>query len=223
MKTLMQKLMTTAAVIGLTAAPAFAEMTSDTEATVSDDSVTMQSETSVETDGMVDTAEQTGDELMMKTEETANDVADATSETWEDTKDTASDMADATADAATDVWEGVKSATASAADAIETFGDEIVSDIIGTNVLAESGEDVGEIDAIVETDGTLQAVVGVGGFLGIAEHDVLIEMDKFSMVDESTVMINGVTAAEIEAMPEVDQSELVMVDGELTLEQAINS
>ncbi|NVK46774.1 MAG: PRC-barrel domain-containing protein [Rhodobacteraceae bacterium] len=208
MKTLTHKLMTTAAVIGLAATPVFAEMSSETDATVSEDGVTMQSDTTMEApavDDAMESAEGTMDDAMTGAEETAEDVADATSET------------------ANDAWEATKDGAQNVAAALETFGQETVSEIVGTQVLTESGEDIGEIDAIVSVDGEVEAIVGVGGFLGIAEHDVLIEIDQFSMVDENSVMIQGATEEELKAMPDVDLSDYEEVEGDLTLEQAMNS
>ena len=208
MKTLTQKLMTTAAVIGLAATPVFAEMTSETDATVSKDGVTMQSDTTMEAaavDGAMESAEGTMDNAV------------------DGAEDAASDVADATADTANDAWEATKDGAQNVAAALETFGQETVSEIVGTQVLTESGEDIGEIDAIVMAEGETKAIVGVGGFLGIAEHDVLIEIDQFSMVDENSVMIQGATEEELKAMPDVDLSDYEEVEGDLTLEQAMNS
>lgn len=208
MKTLTQKLMTTAAVIGLAATPVFAEMSSETDATGSEDGVTMQSDTTMEApavDDAMESAEGTMDDAMTGAEETAEDVADATSET------------------ANDAWEATKDGAQNVAAALETFGQETVSEIVGTQVLTESGEDIGEIDAIVSVDGEVKAIVGVGGFLGIAEHDVLIEIDQFSMVDENSVMIQGATEEELKAMPDVDLSDYEEVEGDLTIEDAMNS
>lgn len=208
MKTLTQKLMTTAAVIGLASTPVFAEMSSETDATVSEDGVTMQSDTTMEApavDGAMESAEGTMDNAV------------------DGAEDAASDVADATADTANDAWEATKDGAQNVAAALETFGQETVSEIVGTQVLTESGEDIGEIDAIVMAEGETKAIVGVGGFLGIAEHDVLIEIDQFSMIDENSVMIQRATEEELKAMPDVDLSDYEEVEGDLTLEQAMNS
>ncbi|WP_321363252.1 PRC-barrel domain-containing protein [uncultured Celeribacter sp.] len=208
MKTLTQKLMTTAAVIGLAATPVFAEMSSETDATVSEDGVTMQSDTTMEAPAV--------DDAMESAEGTMDNAVDGA-------EDAASDVANATADTANDAWEATKDGAQNVAAALETFGQETVSEIVGTQVLTESGEDIGEIDAIVMAEGETKAIVGVGGFLGIAEHDVLVEIDQFSMIDENSVMIQGATEEELKAMPDVDLSDYEEVEGDLTLEQAMNS
>ncbi|WP_226550318.1 PRC-barrel domain-containing protein [Celeribacter naphthalenivorans] len=208
MKTLTQKLMTTAAVIGLAATPVFAEMTSETDATVSEDGVTMQSDTSMEAPAV--------DDAMESADGTMDNAVDGA-------EDTASDVADATADTANEAWDATQEGAQNVAAALETFGQETVSEIVGTQVLTESGEDIGEIDAIVMAEGETKAIVGVGGFLGIAEHDVLVEIDQFSMIDENSVMIQGATEEELKAMPDVNLADYEEVEGDLTLEQAMNS
>ncbi|WP_460275231.1 PRC-barrel domain-containing protein [Celeribacter sp. ULVN23_4] len=211
MKTLTQKLMTTAAAITLLATPALAEISTQTEADVTSDGVTIEQSTEADStlgadiENGVETAEDTGSEI------------------WQETKDGASDMAEAAGDAASDAWDATKSGAEKLADALTTFGDETVTEITGTKVLSDDGSDVGEIDAIVTAEGDTMAVVGMGGFLGIAEHDVLVPVDEFAMVDDSTVMIEGVTKTELEAMPDVDVSAYNEVDGEMTLEQAMQS
>ncbi|WP_434287670.1 PRC-barrel domain-containing protein [Celeribacter sp. SCSIO 80788] len=211
MKTLTHKLMTTAAAITLLATPALAEMTSQTEAEVTSDGVVIEQSTEAETsigteiENGVNTAEETGAEL------------------WQETKDGASEMADATSEAASDAWDATKSGAKKLADALATFGNETVTEITGTKVLSQDGNDIGEIDAIVTAEGGTMAVVGMGGFLGIGEHDVLVPVDEFSVVDDTTVMIEGATEAELEAMPDVDVSAYTEVEGDMTLEQAMQS
>jgi hypothetical protein len=206
MKTLTQNLMISAAAMALATAPALADTTSESDATVEDNAAVIENDTTMttsETDGAM---EQTEGEM---------------EEVWTDTKDTASDMADSTAEAAGDAWAATKDGAQNMVAALDAFGDETVSEIIGTQVVTETGEDVGEIDAIVSADGAIMAIVGVGGFLGIAEHDVLIGVDRFTMVDENSVMIEGASEEQLKAMPDVDQSDYTAIEGDMTLEQVM--
>ncbi|MCK0168850.1 PRC-barrel domain-containing protein [Jannaschia sp. S6380] len=92
------------------------------------------------------------------------------------------------------------------------FADARVSDLVGMNVLSETGDDVGEIDSLVMANGGLLAVVGVGGFLGLGEHEVAIPLDRFAMTD-GALIVDASTEAELEGMPEWDQSgEVVPLD-----------
>nr|WP_319251913.1 PRC-barrel domain-containing protein [uncultured Celeribacter sp.] len=195
MKTLTKTLLSSATVLALMGTSAMADVTTSTE--MSTDGVTMDTQAEAE----MPTLEETGDAIA----DTASDAADATGDALEAT-------GDAISNTATDV-----------ANALSTFGDETVSEIVGTKVVSVEGNDVGEIDAIVKDGGTLKAVVGIGGFLGIAEHDVLIDVNEFSMLDEDSVVVEGYTEAELKAMPDVDQSELTKVEGDITLEQAMRS
>lgn len=206
MKTLTQNLMISAAAMALATTPALADTTSESDATVEDNAAVIENDTTMTTPETDDAMEQTEGEM---------------EEVWTDTKDTASDMADSTAEAAGDAWAATKDGAQNMVAALDAFGDETVSEIVGTQVVTETGEDVGEIDAIVSADGDIMAIVGVGGFLGIAEHDVLIGVDHFTMVDENSVMIEGASEEELKAMPDVDQSDYTAIEGDMTLEQVM--
>ena len=60
------------------------------------------------------------------------------------------------------------------------------SKLIGLNVYNEQNQKVGDInEVILDHSGKVAGVViGVGGFLGMGEHDVLIPFDKIKFVDE---------------------------------------
>jgi len=60
------------------------------------------------------------------------------------------------------------------------------SKLIGVNVYNEANEKLGDInELIVDKDGKIDAVViGVGGFLGMGEHDIAVTMDKLRFVEE---------------------------------------
>ena len=59
------------------------------------------------------------------------------------------------------------------------------SKIIGLNVYNEANEKLGDInELILDKDGKINAVViGVGGFLGMGEHDIAVSMDKLKFVE----------------------------------------
>jgi sporulation protein YlmC with PRC-barrel domain len=60
------------------------------------------------------------------------------------------------------------------------------SKVIGLNVYNEANEKLGDInELILDKDGKVNAVViGVGGFLGMGEHDIAVSMDKLKFVEE---------------------------------------
>ena len=59
------------------------------------------------------------------------------------------------------------------------------SKLIGLKVYNEANENLGDInELIVDKDGKINAVVvGVGGFLGMGEHDIAVSMDKLKFVE----------------------------------------
>ena len=61
------------------------------------------------------------------------------------------------------------------------------SKMIGLNVYNEQNEKLGDINEIIlDKEGkVLGYVIGVGGFLGMGEHDILIEPSKIKFVNEA--------------------------------------
>ncbi|WP_339646832.1 PRC-barrel domain-containing protein [Jannaschia helgolandensis] len=89
--------------------------------------------------------------------------------------------------------------------AASMFADVRVSDLVGMDVRGETGNEVGEIDSIVKGNDGLVAIVGVGGFLGLGEHEVAIALDRFERSDD-VLILNALTESELEAMPAWDKS-----------------
>ncbi|MEH2513002.1 sporulation protein YlmC with PRC-barrel domain [Nitrobacteraceae bacterium AZCC 1564] len=60
------------------------------------------------------------------------------------------------------------------------------SKLVGLNVYNESNEKLGGISEILlDQSGKINAVViGVGGFLGVGQHDIAVSFDKLKFVDE---------------------------------------
>jgi sporulation protein YlmC with PRC-barrel domain len=60
------------------------------------------------------------------------------------------------------------------------------SKVIGVNIYNEQGEKLGDIrEVILDPSGKVTGyVIGVGGFLGMGEHDVLVEPGKIKFVNE---------------------------------------
>lgn len=92
------------------------------------------------------------------------------------------------------------------------IADRPVRDLIGMNVISETGDDVGEVDTFVILDGELQAVVGVGGFLGLGEHEVALSLSDLAWDGQRLVI--PFTKDELEAMPEWDEQAEFVALGE---------
>ena len=86
------------------------------------------------------------------------------------------------------------------------YADIDTTDLIGMNVLAADGEDVGEIDNVATMGDRLMLVVGVGGFLGLGEQNVAIPLDRFAMEGDNLV-ITGLNSDQIENLPEYDEAQ----------------
>jgi ribosomal 30S subunit maturation factor RimM len=79
------------------------------------------------------------------------------------------------------------------------------SKILGTNVKNVAGETIGEVKDLVRLwdNKVLQALVSVGGFLGIGDTLVAIPYDKLQVqrVDDDVQIMYNATKAELEGMP----------------------
>ena len=60
------------------------------------------------------------------------------------------------------------------------------SKLMGLDVYNEANEKLGDVnELILDKDGKINAVViGVGGFLGMGEHDIAVSMDKLKFMEE---------------------------------------
>jgi putative membrane protein len=82
------------------------------------------------------------------------------------------------------------------------------SDVIGAEVVNESGEEVGEIkDLVIDADKLEYAVVSVGGFLGVGDKDVAIPLDQLKLGVGESYLMSGETEAQLEQMPEYQESQ----------------
>lgn len=132
--------------------------------------------------------------------------------------DSAAGMPEATAEGAGEVTDpadsGVDEGAAAPADR-DMVNEEsrrsaeslVASDVLGMSVIAASGDEVGEIDELLisKQDGILYAVVGVGGFFGIGDKDVLIETERFQIDSEQRVARLSMTEQELESMPALEE------------------
>ena len=86
-------------------------------------------------------------------------------------------------------------------------GEMRASKLIGTAVNNDAGERIGDInDILLSKDGKVAAVViGVGGFLGLGEHEVAVKFDSLRMTqdaDNKTVAAISATKDSLKAAPQ---------------------
>jgi sporulation protein YlmC with PRC-barrel domain len=95
----------------------------------------------------------------------------------------------------------------------------LTSNLIGATIYNSKDETVGDInDVIVSRDGKVDGVVvGVGGFLGLGEKDVAIEMSKLKMVETDTglKLVFDANRDELAAAPEFKPMEEMQADTQL--------
>lgn len=77
-------------------------------------------------------------------------------------------------------------ATAQPADKMMLKDNWRASKLMGLNVYNEANEKLGDInELLIDKSGKINAVViGIGGFLGMGEHDIAVSMDKLKFVEE---------------------------------------
>ena len=80
--------------------------------------------------------------------------------------------------------------TSKSADKLMLKGQWRASKLMGLNVYNDANEKLGDInELILDKDGKVSAVViGVGGFLGMGEHDIAVSMDKLKFKEEAVRM-----------------------------------
>ena len=77
--------------------------------------------------------------------------------------------------------------------------------ILGEGVYNDAGDKVGEInDLIVTPDKALSyAIVGVGGFLGVGEHEIAVPVGQLKQ-QEGKIVLSGATKDALKAAPKFE-------------------
>jgi sporulation protein YlmC with PRC-barrel domain len=88
--------------------------------------------------------------------------------------------------------------------------------VIGTNVKDSSGQKIGEIEDVVldkKSNSIMFAVVGFGGFLGVAEKYHPIPWGSLAYDEDKNAYVVSYTKAELESAPAGSIDELTRNDG----------
>ena len=84
------------------------------------------------------------------------------------------------------------------------------SDFTGKRIYSKAGDDIGEVnDVIFSADGkVIAAVLGVGGFLGLGEKDVLVSMNAIQFVKDgdNTKLVVDATKDTLTSAPGFDRT-----------------
>ncbi len=81
----------------------------------------------------------------------------------------------------------------------------LVSDLEGRDVVNMQGEELGEVGRIVSNGGQTYVVVEHGGFLGIGDEEYAVPVERV-LISGEQVILEGLSEAELEAMPEYDRN-----------------
>lgn len=88
--------------------------------------------------------------------------------------------------------------TTSSQEKMALKGNWRASKLMGLDVYNEANEKLGDVnELILDKNGKVTAVViGVGGFLGMGEHDIAVSMDKLKFVEEPARTTSSAPARE---------------------------
>ena len=77
--------------------------------------------------------------------------------------------------------------------------------ILGENVYNDTGDKVGEINDLIVTPhkALSYAIVGVGGFLGVGEHEIAVPVGKLKQ-EKGKIVLPGATKEVLKAAPKFE-------------------
>ncbi|MFW2542578.1 PRC-barrel domain-containing protein [Primorskyibacter sp. 2E107] len=121
-----------------------------------------------------------------------------------------------------DVTDGQMAAEANEPMSIEEM---TVDQFIGLDVQSADGEDVGEIDYVIGglDGGEAQAVIGIGGFLGLGEYTVALPISAFDFNSVERILVVNASEQELRDTPEFDESGAESVDGSILMAELMGA
>lgn len=82
------------------------------------------------------------------------------------------------------------------------------SDLLGMDVINGSGDEIGEIDDLtVGDDGSIQAILALGGFLGLGEKMVTLNYENMQFDDEREHVVVDISEEELDGMDDFRYNE----------------
>ena len=82
-----------------------------------------------------------------------------------------------------------------------------VGELLGSSVVNQKGEEVGEIQDVVVKDDAYYAVLAVGGFLGLGDKNVAIPLDQLKLGEDEAYLMSAQTEEQLEGMPEYEATQ----------------
>ena len=86
---------------------------------------------------------------------------------------------------------------------LATLGWSVKRQVLGVPVFNDKSERIGTVDDIVMAPDMTRsyAIIGVGGFLGVAKRDVLIRLTQLTRQVDGSFVLAGATKDAIKALP----------------------
>ena len=100
----------------------------------------------------------------------------------------------------------------------QNLSEMTVGDLNGTDVVDATGETIGTIKDVVQGPSEGEAIVGIGGFLGLGQYEVALPLSDLTYEAEAEAVAVTRTRDELEAQPEYDPAgqESLPADTQLT-------
>jgi len=101
--------------------------------------------------------------------------------------------------------------------AFTSISEMTVGDIVGMKVYDPNGDSIGDIDYVVGAGDTADAVVGIGGFLGLGEYTVALPLNDFTYDADQQMIKLDTTKDALKERPEFDESNAESLPDETAL------
>ncbi|MFX0541595.1 PRC-barrel domain-containing protein [Roseovarius sp. S4756] len=112
----------------------------------------------------------------------------------------------ATTEADTAVGTEMSADAPAATPAFTSIEEMTVGDIVGQNVYEPNGDTIGDIDYVVGAGDSADAVIGIGGFLGLGEYTVALPLSDFTYDADQQMIKLDTTKDALKELPEFDES-----------------
>ncbi|ETX12756.1 hypothetical protein OCH239_17350 [Roseivivax halodurans JCM 10272] len=202
----LKALMMSAATAALLAGAATAQDDSDSQAENSAETAAEEAGDAAQAAG--EAAEQAGEEAAQETQDAAQDAEQA-AEDAADSAETAAEDASSEASQEMDEAESEMEGEGSGEQEQPTsLAEMTVGDVTGMNVFGPEDDRIGEIDYVIDRGDGPEAIIGIGGFLGLGEYTVALPMDNFQLQQDPEGFGIDTDRETLEQQPEIDESEV---------------
>ncbi len=92
-----------------------------------------------------------------------------------------------------------------------------VADMIGMYAYDPEGDQISEIDYVISGVGGPEAVLGIGGFLGLGEYTVALPLTEFELGEDGASLRLNTDKETLKTYPEFDESTAESLPGETSI------